>query len=85
MRVTENKVLRKILSRDCVTIDGFWIDNWISWTSLQLVATLYKSLSQGLVFSGTLLGNGFQRRTFLCFRCFRAHVFAGLRPSRANL
>jgi hypothetical protein len=60
-----------ILSRVRVTIYRFWIDNWIYWTFLQLVTTL---VTQRLVFSVTLLSNGFE---CLMFLSFRAHVLAG--------
>jgi hypothetical protein len=42
--------------------DGVWIGYWIYWTRLQLVTTLYKSVTQRLVFSFTLLGSGLQRQ-----------------------
>jgi hypothetical protein len=47
------------LSRDSVNIDGVWIGDWGYWTLLQLVTTLYKSVTHRLMFSVTLLGNGF--------------------------
>jgi hypothetical protein len=75
-------ILRNILTRDRVTIDGFWIDNWIYWTHTARGYTSQVTITHKPVFSVTLLGNGFQRRTFLCFR---AHVLAGWRPSHANL
>jgi hypothetical protein len=62
--------------------DGFWTDNGIYWTLSQPVTTLHRSLSHWLVFSVTLLGNGIQWRTFLCFR---AHVLVGWQPSHAKL
>jgi hypothetical protein len=65
----------------CMAIDGVWIGNRIYWTILQLVSTLHRSLPH-TVFSFTLLGSGFQRRTFLCFR---THALLGWRPSHANL
>jgi hypothetical protein len=71
-----------ILSHGCVTIDGVWSDNWIYWTLLHLVTTLYNIITQRLESSVTLLGSVFRWRTFLCFR---AHVLAGWRPSHANL
>jgi hypothetical protein len=49
-------------------IDGVWIDDWIYWTLIQLVTTLYKSLLHTPIFSVTLLGNGSQRRSVLSFR-----------------
>jgi hypothetical protein len=36
----------KIVSRDIVTIDGFWVDKWVYWAFLQLVTTIYTSLSR---------------------------------------
>jgi hypothetical protein len=68
-----------VLSHDRVTVDGFWIDNWICCTLSQFATTLNRSLSHRVVLSVTLLGNGFQRWTF------RAEVLAGWQPSNANL
>jgi hypothetical protein len=53
------------ISRDAVTRDGFWIDDWI-WYSAWLHFTVHyythKVVSTDT--SSPLLGNGFQRRTF---------------------
>jgi hypothetical protein len=44
--------------------------------------TLQITITHRPVFSVMLLGNGFQRWTFLCFQ---THVLAGLQPSHTNL
>jgi hypothetical protein len=64
-----------ILSSVRVTIDRFWIDNWI----IGLFDTALDYTSQITV---TLLGTGFQRRAFLCVW---AHVLVVWRPTHTNL
>jgi hypothetical protein len=74
-------IFNYILSRDIVTIDGVWIYNWIYWTHKTRDYTSQTTITHRLVFSATPLSNGFQRRTFICFR---AHVLASLRPFHSN-
>jgi hypothetical protein len=53
-----------------VTIDEVWIGNRIYWTLKQLVTTLYKSLEFSVTVFTALLGNIFQKWTFLCSRAY---------------
>jgi hypothetical protein len=71
-----------LLSRDRVTIDGVWIGNRIYWNHTTRDYTSQITITHIPVFSVTLLGNGYQRLTFLSFR---AHALAGWPPSHANL
>jgi hypothetical protein len=48
-----------VLSHDRVSIDGFWIDNWICWTLVARDYTSHITISHRLVSSVALLGNGF--------------------------
>jgi hypothetical protein len=61
------------LSLERVTVDGFWIVT-------QLVTVLRR-----LVFSVTLLGSGFQRRTFLWFRAACLFVWGALSDDRTGM
>jgi hypothetical protein len=65
-----------------VTIDVFWIYNWIYWTHTAHDYTLQITITHRPVFSVTLLSNGFQWQMFLCFQ---ACVLSGLQPSHTNL
>jgi hypothetical protein len=62
--------------------DAVWVGNGICWTLIQLVTTLYKSLSHTDQCSQS-------RCSMFCFQqwpflCFRAHVYADWRPLHTN-
>jgi hypothetical protein len=65
-----------------VTIDRFWIDNWIYCTLLQLMTKLYRLISDTDYCTVTLLGSNFQWQTLLCSQ---AHVPTGQKLSHTNL